>query len=162
MNEFIESCVEMEAILKDSPIGFLGMALDGKPYVVPLNFAYIEGKILFHCALEGKKLDHLAGNPAVCLSVARQQGAVRLHEQREPCHMNSESVICYGTARIITDLAERQTVLNAFNRYFRPDAPNIPLERVKNCAAVEITVTEMTGRQERDRKVTCWRYSMEA
>ena len=65
MNEFIVSRVEMEAILRDSPIGFLGMALEGEPYVVPLNFAYVEGNLLFHCALEGKKLDVLAANPKV-------------------------------------------------------------------------------------------------
>jgi nitroimidazol reductase NimA-like FMN-containing flavoprotein (pyridoxamine 5'-phosphate oxidase superfamily) len=162
MNEFIVSRVEMEAILRDSPIGFLGMALEGEPYVVPLNFAYVEGKLLFHCALEGRKLDFLAANPQVCLSVARQEGAVKLHEQRDPCHMDSESVICYGTARVITDLAEREAALNAFNRYFRPDAPDIPLKRVKGCAVVEITVSEMTGRRERNREVTCWRYSMES
>jgi nitroimidazol reductase NimA-like FMN-containing flavoprotein (pyridoxamine 5'-phosphate oxidase superfamily) len=160
MNEFIESRKEIEAILQDSPIGFLGMAVDGKPYVVPLNFAYVEGKILFHCALEGKKLDCLAANPAVCFSVARQQGAIKLHEQRDPCHMDSESVVCYGTARVIANLAERQAALNAFNRYFRPGAPDLPLKRVEECATVEIRVTEMTGRRERDREVTCWRYTV--
>ena len=160
MNEFIASREEMESILRDSPVGFLGMALDGEPYVVPLNFAYVEGKILFHCALTGKKLDTLAANPAVCFSVARQEGAVKLHEQREPCHIDSESVICYGTARVIVDLAERQAALNAYNRYFRPDAPDIPLERVKGCATVEIAVTEMTGRRERDREIACWRYTV--
>jgi nitroimidazol reductase NimA-like FMN-containing flavoprotein (pyridoxamine 5'-phosphate oxidase superfamily) len=71
-------------------------------------------------------------------------------------------VICYGTARVLTDLEERRVALNAYNRYYRPDAPDIPLERVKGCATVEITVTEMTGRRERDREVTCWRYGTEA
>ena len=75
--------------------------------------------------------------------------------------MDSESVICYGTARVIADLEERQAALNAYNRYYRPDAPDIPMKRIKSCATVEITVTEMTGRRERDREVTCWRYCPE-
>lgn len=33
--------------------------LHGLPYVVPLNYGYTEGKILFHGALTGKKLDCL-------------------------------------------------------------------------------------------------------
>ena len=59
MDEFIESREEMEAILREINFGFLGMSVDGAPYVVPLNHAYVDGKILFHCALEGKKLDEI-------------------------------------------------------------------------------------------------------
>ena len=117
MDNFIESREEMEAILRAIPLGYLGMAMGGEPYVVPLNYAYIDGKILFHCALEGKKLDYLAANPRVCFSVARQPEAeVLSHEQGDACHSDSDSVICYGRARVVEDLEERQVVLNAFNR----------------------------------------------
>lgn len=159
MNEFIESREEMEAILQEINFGFLGMSIDDRPYVVPLNYAYIDGKILFHCSLEGKKLDHIASNPAVCFSVARQPGAVERHAEGDPCHMDCDSVVCYGTARVIDDLQERAVGLNAFNRYYRPTAKEISADRVAHCAAVEITVTEMTGRRERSRELTCWRYS---
>ena len=158
MENLIESREEMEAILRETSFGFLGMAMGEEPYVVPLNYAYTGGKILFHCALEGKKLEYLASNPRVCFSVARQVGAVQRHDQGDPCHMNSESVVCYGTARVIDDPEERMTALNAFNHYFRPDAEGLSAERVAGCAAVEIAVAEMTGRRERDRKVTCWQW----
>ena len=158
MRAFIESRAEMEAILQDMSFGFLGLALDGQPYVVPLNYAYIDGRILFHCAWEGKKLDYLTSNPAVCFTVARQPGTFRHHPEGDPCHMDCESVVCYGTARLVEDLGERAAVLNAFNRSFRPQADEIPTERVARCAAVEIVVEEMTGRRERDRELTCWRY----
>jgi nitroimidazol reductase NimA-like FMN-containing flavoprotein (pyridoxamine 5'-phosphate oxidase superfamily) len=158
VNEFIESRKEMEEILQEINFGFLGMSIDGKPYVIPLNYAYVDGKILFHCSLEGKKLDHIASNPAVCFSVARQQGAVRRHAQGDPCHMDCDSVVCYGTARVVDDLEERTAVLNAFDRYYRPEAKRISADRVAHCAAVEITVAEMTGRRERSRELTCWQY----
>ncbi len=159
MDDFIESREEMETILKEINFGFLGLSVDGQPYVVPLNYAYIDGKILFHCALEGKKLDQIAANPSVCFSVARQPGGVERHGEGDPCHMDADSVVCYGTARVIDDLKERTAVLNALNRYFRPEAKGIAAERVARCGAVEITVTEMTGRRERNRERTCWRYS---
>jgi nitroimidazol reductase NimA-like FMN-containing flavoprotein (pyridoxamine 5'-phosphate oxidase superfamily) len=159
LDDFIESREEMEAILKGISVGFLGMSLDGEPYVVPLNYAYIDGRILFHCALDGKKLDYLSSNPAVSFAVAKQPAAeVRRHDQGDDCHANCESVICYGVARIIEDRDERQAVLNAFNRYFRPDAEDITLEEVARCGAVEIVVSEMTGRRECNRELTCWRY----
>jgi nitroimidazol reductase NimA-like FMN-containing flavoprotein (pyridoxamine 5'-phosphate oxidase superfamily) len=158
MQNFVESREEMEAILREMSLGFLGMAAAEEPYVVPLNYAYIDGKILFHCALAGKKLDQLAANPTVCFTVARQFGAVRRHEQGDPCHMDNDSVVCYGTARVIQDAQERTSTLNAFHRYYRPDAEELAPERTEGCAVVEIAVAEMTGRRERERKLTCWRY----
>ena len=158
-HDFIESREEIEEILKEIPLGYLGMAMAGEPYVVPLNYAYIDGKILFHCALEGKKLDYMAANPRVCFSVARQPDAeVRQHGQGDACHSDADSVICYGRARIIDNLEERHQALNDFNRYFRRDAKEIPLRRVETCGMVEITVEEMTGRRECDREVTCWHH----
>ena len=155
---FIESLDEMEKLLRKEEIGYLGLSLEGKPYVVPLNYHYSNGKIYFHCGLKGKKLLCMKGNPQVCFTVARQLGEVREHAGRNPCHVDSDSVICYGRARMIEDIDERNKALNDFNRRFRSDADDVPLERVRDCGVVEIAISEMTGRQERERKRTCWRY----
>ncbi len=155
---FIESRYEMEELLREEEIGYLGLSLEGKPYVVPLNYHYSDGKIYFHCALKGKKLVCMKANPQVCFTVGRQLAEVREHAGGNPCHVDSDSVVCYGKARMIEDLDERSKALNAFNRRFRPDAPDVPMERVKNCVVVEITISEMTGRRERERKRTCWRH----
>ena len=71
---FLESRDEMEELLQDESIGYLGLSMNGTPYVVPLNYSYSEGTIIFHCALEGKKLDFIRTNPLVCFSVGRQVG----------------------------------------------------------------------------------------
>jgi hypothetical protein len=155
---FIESHDEMEKLLREEELGYLGLSLEGKPYVVPLNYHYSDGKIYFHCGLKGKKLVCMKANPQVCFTVARQLGEVREHAGGNPCHVDSDSVICYGRARMIEDIDERSKALNAFNRRFRPDAADVPLERVRICGFVEIAISEMTGRQERERKRTCWRY----
>ena len=151
----------MEAILQEETIGYLGLSLDGQPYVVPLNYGYVEGKILVHCALTGMKLDYIQANPQVCFTVGRQSGEVRRHAEGDPCHIDSDSVICFGRARIIEDLEERQAALDAFNHCFRADAKGISLESTANCCAVEIQISEMTGRRERERERTYWRYRFE-
>jgi uncharacterized protein len=161
VREFVESREEMEQILQRETIGYLGLARDGKPYVVPLNYAYLAGRILFHCALAGQKLDYIRSNPNVCFSVGRQSGTVQRHAGGNPCHVDSESVICFGTARIIEDPEERRMALNIFNHCFRPGAVEIPLEEAMGCAMVEIRIAEMTGRRERqeDRQRSYWRYT---
>jgi nitroimidazol reductase NimA-like FMN-containing flavoprotein (pyridoxamine 5'-phosphate oxidase superfamily) len=149
----------MEQILHQETIGYLGLAMEDQPYVVPLNYAYLEGRILFHCALGGKKLDYLRANPRVCFTVGRQSGEVRRHAEGDPCHVDSDSVICYGQARVIEDLAERKSALDAFHRCFRPDAAEISLDAASRCCAVEIRVAEMTGRREQAGECTYWKYS---
>ena len=159
--QFNESREEMEKILREETLGYLGLSMDGMPYVVPLNYGYVEGKILFHCALTGKKLEYLRANPQVCFTVGRQAGKIVRHPQGALCHVENDSVICYGEARIVEDVEERREILTMFNHCLQPDAKEITLAAATKCYAVEITITEMTGRQQREKKHTYWRYRFE-
>ena len=156
--EYVESREEIEEILRDEAIGYLGLSLGGQPYVVPLNYYYVDGRILFHCSLTGLKLDSIRENLQVCFTVGRQTGDVRRHMGDKTCHPDSDGVICFGTANLIEDLAERKRVLDEFNRGFTSDAKEISLKAAKGCAAVEITINEMTARCERAKKITFYRH----
>ena len=156
--EFVDSLVEMEGILKENTIGWLGMSVDGKPYVVPLNYAYIDGRILVHCALEGRKLDAIRANPEVCFAVGRQVGEVRRHFGSAVCHPDNDSVLCFGRARILEEYAEKAAALNAFNRAFEPKSADLPEKSARACGVVEIAIREMTGRREVARKRTLWQH----
>jgi nitroimidazol reductase NimA-like FMN-containing flavoprotein (pyridoxamine 5'-phosphate oxidase superfamily) len=155
--KFIEAREQMKELLTGERVGYLGMSADGKPYVIPLTYGYADGKIIFHCALKGSKLDIIRQNANVCFTVSRHFGEMVSHPQGAECHINSDSVICYGKARIIDSLDERCKVLNIFNRCLQPQAREITLEEVKHCHAVEIVIDEMTGRSERDGKCTYWK-----
>jgi nitroimidazol reductase NimA-like FMN-containing flavoprotein (pyridoxamine 5'-phosphate oxidase superfamily) len=155
---FVDSRREMEAILTHEHVGYLGLSKDGMPYVVPVTFGYVGGKILFHCSPEGQKLDYIKANPRVCFTVARQYGPMVAHPQGARCHAHSDSVVCYGTARIVVDPEERRKILNVFSHCLQPGAREITLDEVEGCSAVEISITEMTGREERDNKCRYWKY----
>jgi nitroimidazol reductase NimA-like FMN-containing flavoprotein (pyridoxamine 5'-phosphate oxidase superfamily) len=155
--KFIEARDEMEKLLAEERVGYLGMSADSKPYVIPLTYGYSDRKIIFHCALKGSKLDILRKNANVCFTVSRHFGEMVSHPQGAECHINSDSVICYGKARIIDSLDERCKVLNIFNRRLQPQAREITHEEVKHCHAVEIVIDAMTGRSERDGKCTYWK-----
>jgi nitroimidazol reductase NimA-like FMN-containing flavoprotein (pyridoxamine 5'-phosphate oxidase superfamily) len=158
--EPVDSTFEMEKLLTEERVGYLGLSMDNTPYVIPLTYGYSEGKILFHCALDGRKLDIMRRNPSVCFTVSRHFGAMVPHPQGAECHVNSDSVICYGSARVIDDVHERRRVLTRFNRCLQPGAREITAEEVEQCRAVEIVVREMTGRTERDAKCTYWKHEM--
>jgi len=156
--EFNESRIEIEKLLSEENLGFLGMSMNTIPYTIPITFGYHDGRILFHCARSGKKLDVLRSNPNVCLTVARHFGEFVPHPQGAKCHAHSKSIICHGIARIIDDLDERCRILNIFNHCLLPDVRVISRDEVINCLAVEISINEMTARVERDSQCTYWKY----
>jgi uncharacterized protein len=155
----VEALDEMERVLREETLGYVGLSHQGEPYVVPVNYLYANGTILFHCGFEGKKIDVLGANPRVCFVVGRQAGEVREHASGTSCNVDNDSVICYGTARTLVDLEERGAALNAFNRRFHPDAEEISRERIEKCNVVQIKISEMTGRKERGGKSTHWRHT---
>jgi len=151
---------QMESILNAGDLGHLGLSASGEVYVLPINYTYSAGRILFHCALEGRKLDMMDANPNVCFTVCRQEGRPAPHAGNL-CSAAFESVICWGTARAIADVEERQAILNEFQaRYDTPEKKREPisLERAGKCGAVEITVTRMTGRRVADKEKSAWQW----
>lgn len=59
---------EMHALLHTTSFGHLGCAQNGRPYVVPMHYAY-DGKELYFFTTEGMKTQFMNGNPQVCLQV---------------------------------------------------------------------------------------------
>ena len=50
-----KECID---ILQRQKVGTLALAENGDyPYAVPLNYVYYNGKIYFHCAITGHKID---------------------------------------------------------------------------------------------------------
>ena len=87
---------DMHALLQRVGYGHLGCTRDGRPYVVPIHYAYRDPDI-FIFTTEGMKTDYIDENPEVCLQV---------EEVRDPLHW--KSVIANGRAERITDPDEVQ------------------------------------------------------
>ena len=57
-------------IMERGRTGVLALLGDqGYPYALPINYVWHEGRIYFHCAREGHKLDAIAACPKVSLCV---------------------------------------------------------------------------------------------
>ena len=102
---------EIDELLTASHYGHLGCCRAGTPYVLPVNYVYLAGEIFIYTT-EGKKTDFIDENPNVCLQV-------------EEVKSNSDwrSVVLTGTASRITDLDERERIvelLAARNPTFTP------------------------------------------
>ncbi len=91
-------------ILCNADYGVLSVVGDnGYPYGVPINYAYVDGKIYFHStSQESHKLDAIRRSNKVCFTVVAKHDIVL-----DELSTNYESAIVFGTARIINDPSEK-------------------------------------------------------
>jgi uncharacterized protein len=90
---------EMHALLQRESYGHLGCSRDGRPYVVPMQYAY-DGKELYFFTTEGMKTQFIEANPKVCLQV---------EEITDSTHWRSVMVI--GQAEELTNAEETQRAM---------------------------------------------------
>ena len=122
---------------------------DGAPYVTPVHFVYLNGKIYIHGSLKGRKAANILRDGKVGFSAYLLQGYVPDHAGR-PCNTNTayESVIVTGNAVIADDKELKKTVLREFARKYTPLIANadIPDARVAGTGIIEINITEISGK----------------
>src|SRR5919201_1504208 len=90
---------ETHELLHRQSFGHLGCARDGRPYVVPMNYAF-DGKDLYFFTTEGMKTQFIEANPEVCLQV---------EEVTDPAHWRSAMVI--GRAQRLTQTEDVQQAM---------------------------------------------------
>ncbi|MHB8070245.1 MAG: pyridoxamine 5'-phosphate oxidase family protein [Desulfobaccales bacterium] len=124
----------------------------GYPYIVPLNYLYYQGKIYFHCALEGRKLDNLAANNRVCFEVSRIDKKVFAPL---PCKCSTRytSALVFGTTGIVTDPARKMELLQALTETYAAGRsfPPIDAAAAARVTVVEITIDTIHGKRNIDR-----------
>jgi nitroimidazol reductase NimA-like FMN-containing flavoprotein (pyridoxamine 5'-phosphate oxidase superfamily) len=148
---------EIQRILSLTTIGRLAtVGQDGFPYITPVNFVSLEGKIYFHCAPKGEKLDNLIRDPRVCFEVDLPLSYldIGLDPARPICHLHQyyHCVIIRGTATDVKDKALKLAVLNALvakhekTEEFEPVTAE--MSGCKACKVIEIKPDSITAKSD--------------
>ena len=149
--------VKIDAVLKEASIGRMATnGSDGYPYIVPVNFVQMNGKIYFHCSLKGQKLDDIARESKVCFQVDIPLSYLdtRFSPGRaaDRMHQYYHCVIIKGEARVVPDGQLKVDALNALIEKHEPDdgfqKVHGEMPAVKSCAVVEITPVTMTAKSD--------------
>ena len=146
-NKEITDTGELHRILDETLVIHLGMVDDGRPYVVPLNFARSGDDVLVHCATEGRKLRCLRESPQVCVEVAR---LIEIKSAGAACGWSCayESAIGFGTATVVSDDTERlQAMQTIMAKYSGRDDWQFPGETMARTAIVRIRLSALTGKR---------------
>ena len=112
-----DECVE---VLLRGTGGVLALAggPDEWPYAVPLSYAYRDGVITFHGAMEGHKHELIAANPNASFCVIDADEVV-------PADYTTRyrSVICFGTIEVVDEPVEQEDDLMFMGEAFNVGHP---------------------------------------
>lgn len=141
---------QMAALLSELGTGSVATVnQDGTPYVAPVHFVFLDGRIYFHGLPVGKKLDNIKARPDVCFNAYVMQGLLHDAEGR-PCKTGTgyQSVTIQGKAAVVDAPERKREVLDAMVRKYTPHLAGhvLPDEMVAGTAVVEITVGLITGK----------------
>ena len=107
---------EAEAMLRQGTSGVLSLLGDsGYPYGVPLSYVYHNGKLYFHCAKAGHKLDAIRWEGKCSFCVIDQD-----HIVPEEYTTYFRSVIAFGTLRILEEDGEKRAAIEKLAVKYAP------------------------------------------
>jgi uncharacterized protein len=133
-------------ILKSCTSGVLAVAGDDDyPYAVPLSYVYQDGKLFFHMAKEGHKMDGIARNDKVSFCVIEKDEVIQ-----KTLTTHFRSAIVFGKARILTEDNEKKYALECLAQKYSPDYPDKGQEEItrglNRVCIVEVTIEHMSGK----------------
>lgn len=110
---------EIEAILDEGFVCHVGVAVEGRPRVIPTSYARLGNLLYLHGSPVSALLASLRDGAQVCVAVTLVDGLVLA---RSAFHhsVNYRSVVLYGLARAVTDEVEKAAALAAFVEHIVP------------------------------------------
>lgn len=104
------------ALLEKGSSGTLALHGDNDyPYAVPMSYAYADGKLYFHAALSGHKIDAIKQNAKASFCLIAQDDVVP-----ERYTTRYQSVICFGNIRFLETADERRAAMNHLVMRYAP------------------------------------------
>ncbi len=137
-----EKCIE---ILKKEPRGVLAMSdIDGYPYALPMDHYYEDGKLYFHGAKVGTKIDLLKKQNKVSFCVM-DSGV----QKGNHWSLMIQSVVCFGKVSFIDDEQEAEKIVRRLAAKYNSNQNEIDEEVLRAKARLQVfvlTIESMTGK----------------
>lgn len=118
---------------------------NGYPYGVPVSYAYADGRIYFHCAREGHKVDLLKKDPHVSFTVVAQDDIIP-----EDFNTLYISAIAFGRARLVDDPEEMRKIhgyiIDKYSKGHEESGGRYLDSSISEIYMVEITVDHITAK----------------
>ena len=137
-------------ILTEGSSGVLALAAQPQeeyPYAVPLSYVYGDGKIWFHCASSGHKLELIRQNPRASFCVVGMDKVVP-----EEYTTFYRSVIAFGRIRMLEDEQEKCRAIERLMVKYAPEddaahRSSIIRKSLGGLCMLELEIERLTGKE---------------
>ena len=137
----------IQEIINRALVCRLAMSVDDQPYVVPLCFGYSDGRLYFHCAGEGMKLDMVRKNNRVCFECDVDHHLVTCENACEWV-LKAQSVIGFGRAYILDDPEAKRAALDVIMEHYGAKGPFSYKEKgFRKALIIKVEIESMTGKK---------------
>ena len=110
---------------------------------------FLDGKIYFHCARDGHKLDAIRADNKVCFTVLSEP--VQNPGEWWNCFT---SVICFGRVSEVKDEKEKDRLLRLLGAKYFPEGYDLEKDMAKNAGnalILELSIDHVTGKHVREK-----------
>jgi nitroimidazol reductase NimA-like FMN-containing flavoprotein (pyridoxamine 5'-phosphate oxidase superfamily) len=137
----------VDALLGSEVVGRVGCHADGRTFVVPFSYVYVDGAVYGHTS-EGRKIEMMRDNPAVCFEVDRVRGP--MHWDSVVADATYEELDAEESQRAFGLLVERLVPLMAEPDAGPDDEPGMVMDLASARPVVfRLRLGERTGRFQR-------------
>ena len=141
---------ESVALLKKATSGTLALLGDnGYPYAVPISYVYSEGKLYFHSALSGHKVDAIRNCDKASFCVIAKDDV-----QPEKFTTFFRSVIAFGRIHIIEDEAEKLKTARMLGNRYNPNHEEALQKELENglprMLMIRLDIEHLTGKEAKE------------
>ena len=135
------------AILQNATSGTLALLGDGGyPYAVPISYVFSEGKLYFHSALSGHKVDAIRSCDRASFCVVAQD-----YVKPELYTTFFRSVIAFGRIHIVDDEAEKLAAARLLGNRYNPHQDEALQKELENGLArmlvIRLDIEHLTGKE---------------
>ena len=138
---------ESIAILQKATAGTLALLGDNDyPYAVPISYVYADGRLYFHSALSGHKVDAIRKCDKASFCVIEQD---EVHPEKYTTFFRS--VIAFGRIHIIEDEAEKLATARIFGNRYNPNQEEALQKELKSGMSrmlmIRFDIEHLTGKE---------------
>lgn len=138
---------ESIAILQKATAGTLAiLGDDDYPYAVPISYVYNEGKLYFHSALNGHKVDAIRKYDKASFCVIEQDDV-----QPEKYTTFFRSVIAFGRIHVIEDEKEKLEIVRLLGNRYNPNQDDALQKEIESglsrLLAIRFDIEHLTGKE---------------
>ena len=134
-------------ILQKSTAGTLALLGDnGYPYAVPISYVYADGKLYFHSALSGHKIDAIRNCDKASFCVIDQD---EVHLEKYTTYFRS--VIAFGRIHIIEDEQEKLETARLLGDRYNPNQEEALQKEIEKglsrMVMIRFDIEHLTGKE---------------